>query len=81
MCCDGDGGFDGFVVSDWDAVREMTVHGIGDLQEVSARGLRAGLDMDMASQGLWGTLKASLDAGEVRMEEVDRACRRILRAK
>ncbi len=76
-----DWGFDGFVVSDWDAVREMTVHGIGDLQEVSARGLRAGLDMDMASQGLWGTLKASLDAGEVRMEEVDRACRRILRAK
>lgn len=74
-------GFDGFVVSDWDAVREMTVHGIGDLQEVSARGLKAGLDMDMASQGLWGTLKASLDAGKVRMEDIDRACRRILRAK
>lgn len=45
-------GFDGFVVSDWDAVREITVHGIGDLQEVSVRALDAGLDMDMASPGL-----------------------------
>ena len=50
-------GFDGFVVSDWDAVREMTVHGIGDIQEVSARALKAGLDMDMGSEGLVGTLK------------------------
>ena len=74
-------GFDGFVVSDWDAVREMTVHGIGDMQEVSARGLKAGLDMDMASQGLWGTLKASLDEGRVSMDYIDRACRRVLEAK
>lgn len=50
-------GFDGFVVSDWDAVREVTVHGIGDIQEVSARALKAGLDMDMGSEGLVGTLK------------------------
>lgn len=74
-------GFDGFVVSDWDAVREMTVHGIGDLQEVSARGLRAGLDMDMASQGFWGTLKTSLEEGRVDEADIDRACRRILESK
>ena len=74
-------GFDGFVVSDWDAVREMTVHGIGDIQEVSARALKAGLDMDMGSEGLVGTLKKSYDEGRVTMKQIDAACRRILEAK
>lgn len=73
--------FDGFVVSDWDAVHEMTIHGIGDLQEVSARGLKAGLDMDMASEGLVGTLKKSLEEGKVTEADIDKACRRILVAK
>lgn len=74
-------GFDGFVVSDATAVQEMVAHGIGDLQEVSARGLQAGLDMDMNSDGFVGTLKKSLDEGRIKMEDIDRACRRILEAK
>ena len=74
-------GFDGFVVADWDAVREMTVHGIGDLGQVSARALKAGLDMDMASQGFTGTLRKSLDEGKVSLGQIDIACRRILEAK
>ena len=74
-------GFDGFVGTDWDAVREMTVHGIGDLQGVSVRALKAGLDMDMASQGFAGTLKKSYDEGKVTLQQIDRACRRILEAK
>ncbi|SBW06824.1 beta-glucosidase BglX [uncultured Dysgonomonas sp.] len=73
--------FNGLIVSDWDAVREMTVHGIGDLQEVSARALNAGLDMDMASQGLSGTLKKSLAEGKVKISDIDNACRRVLEAK
>ena len=74
-------GFDGFVVSDATAVKEMVAHGIGDLQEVSARALQAGLDMDMNSDGFVGTLKKSLDEGRISMKDIDKACRRVLEAK
>ena len=74
-------GFKGFVVSDATAVVEMVAHGIGDLQEVSARGLQAGLDMDMNSDGFVGTLKKSLEEGRVSEADIDKACRRILEAK
>ena len=73
--------FDGFVVTDYTGIFEMTNHGIGDLQEVSARALEAGIDMDMVSNGFAGTLKKSLDEGKISMEYVDQACRRILEAK
>ena len=74
-------GFNGFVVSDATAVIEEVAHGIGDLQEVSARSLQAGLDMDMNSDGFIGTLKKSLDEGRVTRADIDKACRRILEAK
>lgn len=59
----------------------MTEHGIGNMQEVSARALIAGLDMDMASEGLVSTLKKSFDEGKVTEEQINTACRRILVAK
>ena len=74
-------GFDGFIVSDYTAVSEQIAHGIGDLQEVSARSLKAGLDMDMNADGFVGTLEKSLEEGRVSMADIDRACRRILEAK
>ena len=74
-------GFDGFIVSDYTAVSEEINHGIGDLQEVSARSLKAGLDMDMMADGFIGTLEKSLKEGKVSMSDIDRACRRILEAK
>ena len=74
-------GFDGFIVSDATAVVEEVAHGIGDLQEVSARSLLAGLDMDMNSDGFIGTLRQSLAEGRIREADIDRACRRILEAK
>ena len=74
-------GFDGFVVSDWDAVNELTVHGIGNLQEVSARALKAGLDLDMASEGFINTLMKSLEEGKICEADINKACRRILVAK
>ncbi|MCB9320937.1 MAG: beta-glucosidase BglX [Lewinellaceae bacterium] len=73
--------FDGFVVTDYTAINEMVNHGLGDLQEVSALALQAGIDMDMQGLGFLGTLKASLDAGRVTMAEIDLACRRVLEAK
>ena len=74
-------GFKGFIVSDYTAVSEEINHGIGDLQEVSARSLKAGLDMDMMADGFVGTLEKSLKEGKVSMEDIDRACRRVLEAK
>ena len=74
-------GFDGFIVSDATAIVEEVAHGIGDLQEVSARSLQAGLDMDMNSDGYVGTLKKSLEEGRISEADIDRACRRILEAK
>jgi beta-glucosidase len=74
-------GFNGFVVSDYTGVSEMTSHGIGDLQTVSAQALAAGLDMDMVAEGFLTTLKKSLEDGRVTQQQIDDACRRILKAK
>ncbi len=74
-------GFEGFVVTDYTGVVEMVDHGIGDLQEVSARALQAGVDMDMVSEGLPGTLAKSLAEGRVTQAQIDLACRRVLEAK
>ena len=59
----------------------MIDHGIGDLQEVSARALTAGTDMDMVADGFIGTLEKSLKEGKVTEADIDKACRRILEAK
>lgn len=74
-------GFKGFVVSDYTSVNEMTAHGLGDLQAVSAQSLNAGLDMDMVGEGFLTTLKKSVQEGKVTEEAITNACRRILTAK
>ena len=74
-------GFKGFVVTDYTGIAEMTPHGMGDLQEVSALALKAGIDMDMVSDGLVGTLEKSLREGKVSLADIDQACRRVLEAK
>lgn len=74
-------GFNGFVVSDYTGIEEMIYHGVGDLQQVSAQSLNAGLDMDMVAEGFLTTLKKSLDEGKITMETLDKAVKRILRAK
>ncbi|MBS1597209.1 MAG: beta-glucosidase BglX [Bacteroidetes bacterium] len=74
-------GFKGLVVSDYTSVSEMIAHGMGNLQEVSALSLRAGLDMDMVAEGFLNTLKKSLQEGKVTQQQIDAACRRILEAK
>lgn len=74
-------GFKGFVVSDYNSIGEMTNHGLGDTQTVSALALHAGLDMDMMTNGYITTLKKSLAEGRISQEEIDLACRRVLEAK
>jgi beta-glucosidase len=74
-------GFKGFVVSDYTGINEMTAHGLGDLQTVSALALNAGTDMDMVGEGFYSTLKKSLQEGKTNQQQIDEACRRVLEAK
>ncbi|MFD0977602.1 beta-glucosidase BglX [Salinimicrobium gaetbulicola] len=74
-------GFGGFVVSDYTSVNEMIKHGMGDLQDVSALAINAGLDMDMVGEGFLTTLKKSVEEGKVSEEQITKAARRILEAK
>ncbi|WP_285268640.1 beta-glucosidase BglX [Kaistella rhinocerotis] len=74
-------GFKGFVVSDYTGINEMIDHGMGDLQQVSALALKAGIDMDMVGEGFLTTLKKSLQEGKVTQAEIDLAAKRVLEAK
>ena len=74
-------GFKGFVVTDYTGINEMIDHGVGNLQQVSAMALRAGIDMDMVGEGLLTTIPQSLKEGKITQAEIDAACRRILEAK
>jgi beta-glucosidase len=73
-------GFNGFVVTDFTGILEMVDHGIGDFQTVSIKALKAGIDIDMVSEGL-PSLGKALKEGKVTISEVNQACRRILEAK
>jgi beta-glucosidase len=73
--------FNGLVVSDYTSVNEMISHGMGNLQDVSALALNAGLDMDMVGEGYLTTLKKSLDEKKVTLAQIDHACRNVLIAK
>ncbi|MRX70354.1 beta-glucosidase [Flavobacterium resistens] len=74
-------GFKGFVVTDFTGIPEMIEHGMGNLQDVSALALNAGVEMDMVGEGFLGTLKKSLDEKRVSMETIDNAVKLILEAK
>ena len=74
-------GWDGFVVTDYGSIAEITKHGLGDLQQASVLALKAGTDMDMCAEGFIKTLEQSLKEGKVTMAEIDQACRRVLEAK
>jgi beta-glucosidase len=74
-------GFKGLVVTDYTAINEMIMHGMGDIQTVSALALKAGTDMDMVGEGFLTTLKKSLDEGKVSLKDIDLTCRRVLEAK
>ena len=73
--------FQGFVVTDYTGINEMIEHGMGDLQQVSALALKAGIDMDMVGEGFLTTLKKSLSEEKITQAEIDLAARRILEAK
>jgi beta-glucosidase len=76
-------GFDGFVVSDASAVRNLVTHGFAaDLADAGARALNAGVDMEMA-MGLaaYDRLPEAVERGVVSEAALDASVRRVLQAK
>ena len=78
----GDLGFKGFVVSDAFAVQSLQNHGFAaDNADAAARGLQAGVNMDMASNSYLRQLPALVKSGQVPMRVVDDAVREVLAVK
>jgi len=73
--------FDGFTVADYGGVGEIVSHGLGDIKSASELALKAGLDMDMVSEGFMNNLAKSVQDGKVSEAQVNTACRRVLEAK
>jgi beta-glucosidase len=75
-------GFNGFVISDYDAVRELINNGVAlDPAAASRKAITAGVDIDMMSHLYDTQLPGLIRSGQVPMSVVDEAVRRILRVK
>jgi len=78
----GEWGFQGFVVSDWNAIGELVVHGIAaDGAEAAKLAVTAGVDMDMQGDVYRKHLLRLVREGVVPEERIDEAVRRILTLK
>jgi beta-glucosidase len=75
-------GFNGMVVSDWNAVGELMNHAVvSNGAESASKALTAGVDMDMESDLYRSRLMAQVQRGVVPESAVDEAVRRVLRVK
>lgn len=75
-------GFKGFVVSDWDAVRSLTTHGMArDAADAAVIAANAGMDMEMTGHVYRDNLPAQVKSGAVAQATIDEAVKRILRVK
>lgn len=76
-------GFDGYVVSDWDDVRRIfSLHGVAaDEDEAAIMGLQAGVDIELANNGVYLRLPDLVRAGRLDESYVRRAAERVLAAK
>ena len=75
-------GFDGFVVSDASAIRNLVTEGYAkDVKDAAKRAFKAGVNMDMSSFSYIQSLGELLAEGSIRMEELDDMVRPILEIK
>lgn len=78
----GQMGFEGFVVADWGVVTRALRFGQAETAtECATHSINAGLDMDMVVQGYLHHLEQAVENGEVSVETIDTAVRRVLRIK
>ncbi|MGC2783631.1 MAG: glycoside hydrolase family 3 N-terminal domain-containing protein [Roseiarcus sp.] len=75
-------GFEGVLISDYNAVVELLNHGVAaDLVEAAALALNAGVDIDMTSGAYVRCLPEALDRGLITMAAIDASVSRVLRLK
>lgn len=78
----GDWSFGGFVVSDYNAIPEMILHGYAaDRADAAAKALIAGVDIDMCGFAYRDELAGLVASGRVPEKLVDESVLRVLRAK
>ena len=74
--------FGGFVVSDWDSIRQLQVHGLTENDKESAfEAASAGVDMEMAGDAYSHHLAGLVDDGRIDIDSIDSAVLRILLTK
>ena len=74
--------FDGFVVSDWNSIHQLAVHGLtADDRESALAAATAGVDMDMAGKVYDRHLAKLIEQGVLDIAVIDAAVTNILRAK
>jgi len=74
--------FDGIVVSDWDSVRQLEIHGLTENDRESAfEAATAGVDMEMAGDAYINHLAGLIEEGRISTDIIDSAVANILRAK
>jgi beta-glucosidase len=75
-------GFDGVIVSDYNAIGELLNHGVAaDLAQAATLALKAGVDIDMMADAYRRGLPTALERGLVTLDEIDAAVRRVLTLK
>lgn len=75
-------GFNGAIVSDWNAVKELTNHRtVKNEGDAAVAALTAGVDIDMFAEIYLKHLAERVGSGELAEELVDAACRRVLELK
>ena len=78
----GELGFDGVLVSDYNAIRELIHHGVaGDIVEAATLALKASVDIDMMAEAYRNGLPVALERGLVTIDEIDECVLRVLRLK
>lgn len=78
----GEMGWDGVIVSDYNAIAELIKHGVAaDLVDAAVLALKAGVDIDMMADAYRKGLPIALEQGRVTIEEIDASVRRVLQLK
>lgn len=75
-------GFEGVLISDWGAIHEMVAHGFCEDDRTAAKyAMKAGIDIDMASNAYGNHLKDLIESGEIEELLLDQAVYRVLSLK
>jgi beta-glucosidase len=75
-------GFDGVLISDWGAVKEMIPHGVAeDEAEAAYKAIQAGVDIEMMTACYVDHLKEQVESGRVDEKLIDESVMRILTLK